>query len=571
MRPAGRSELESLYFEYPEYPFRKPAELDGARPRHPVIIAGAGPVGLTAALALARLGVASVVVEKKNTVNDGSRAICISRYSFETLQQLGVVARFEARGLGWTSGRCYFRDQLIYQFSMPHSEDERFLPMYNIQQQYIEQFLIDAAADYPGLIDIRWLSEVAAVSQDEAGVELDIVTPQGSYPLRGQYLLAADGARSTVRNLLELRLNGRNLPGNYVIADVRMDHDFPTERRSFFESSANPEATILIHRQPDNIWRVDWQVPADADLEDAVAEATVRERVAAILAMIGHRGEWELEWWSIYTANTLCLDDYRHQRVLFIGDSGHIVPIFGVRGLNNGIADAVNAAWKLAYALQGRAGTGLLDSFTPERRGATLDVFRNAGKSSRFMTPPSRGYSLMRKAVLELALTEDFAKPFVDPRQVQPWIYDDSPLTSADTADEDFDAGPPPGAPLQNVRLGENDFLLDHIGPGFTVLYFAGSVECDAEVAGLMPGLRMMDPDLRVLVATQEESGGGVAGEQCLPDPSRHLAGAYGAEPGTLYLVRPDRHVAGRWRHPDKSTVTAALHRALGESHEADA
>ena len=571
MRPAGRGELDSLYFDYPEYTFRAPAELDGARTRHPVIIAGAGPVGLTAALALARLGVASVVIEKKNTVNDGSRAICVSRYSFETLQQLGVVASFAAKGLGWTSGRCYFRDQLLHQFSMPHSEDERFLPMYNIQQQYIEQFLIDAAAEYPDLIDIRWLSEVAAVTQDESGVELDIVTPQGNYPLRGQYLLAADGARSSVRNLLGLRLNGRNLPGNYVIADIRMDHDFPTERRSFFESSANPEATILIHRQPDNIWRVDWQVPAGADLEEAVTETTVRERVAAILAMIGHRGEWELEWWSIYTANTLCLDDYCHDRVLFVGDSAHIVPIFGVRGLNNGIADAVNAAWKLAYTLQRRAGSKLLGSYTPERRGATLDVFRNAGKSSRFMTPPTRGYSLMRKAVLELALTEDFAKPFVDPRQVQPWIYDQSPLTSPGVACEVFADGPPPGAPLQNIRLGENDFLLDHIGPGFTVLYFAGVTAGDTFAATFLPILREIDPLLRVLVVTKDKDGAVVVGDQCLHDPSHHLVERYGAGPGTLYLVRPDRHVVGRWRHPDASTVTAALQRALGEPHEADA
>ncbi len=567
MRPAGRGELESLYFDYCHYPFRAPVELDGARPCHPLIIAGAGPVGLTAALALARLGVASVVVEKKNTVNDGSRAICVSRYSYETLQQLGVVAPFAAKGLGWTSGRCYFRDQQIYRFSMPHSEDERFLPMYNIQQQYIEQYLIDAAAEFPGLIDIRWLSEVVAVQQDEAGVELDIVTPQGHYPLRGQYLLAADGARSSVRNLLGLRLNGRNLPGNYVIADIRMDHHFPTERRSFFESSANPEATILIHRQPDNIWRVDWQVAPGADLEAAVAEANVRERVAAILAMIGHKGGWELEWWSIYTANTLCLDDYRHGRVLFIGDSGHIVPIFGVRGLNNGIADAANAAWKLAYTLQGRAGAGLLDSFTPERRGATLDVFRNAGKSSRFMTPPTRGYSLMRKAVLELAQTEEFARPFADPRQVQPWIYAASPLTSSEVPGDMFPAGPPPGAPLQNVRLGEDDFLLDHVGMAFTVLYFPADAERDAVVAGLVSSLRVVDPGLRVLVVAGEKA---LAGAECLPDPGHHLADRYGAEPGTLYLVRPDRHVAGRWRHPDNSAVSAALYRALGESHEAD-
>ncbi|PLW82408.1 monooxygenase [Kineobactrum sediminis] len=563
MRPAGRRELDSLYFDYPTYPFRTPPELAGESPLHPVLIVGAGPIGLVAALTLARLGIASVVLEQKDTLNDGSRAICVSRYSFETLQQLGVVDRFLAKGLGWTSGRCYFRDQLIYRFAMPNPEDERFYPMYNIQQQYIEQFLVDEAAKYPELIDIRWQSEVSGVVQTEHAVELQVETPEGSYSAKGRYLLAADGARSAVRNLMDLRLNGKNLPGNYVIADLRMEHDFPTERRSFFESSANPQATILIHKQPDNIWRVDWQVPAGADLEEAVSEATVRARVADILTMIDHTGSWELEWWSIYTANTLCLDDYRHRRVLFIGDAAHIVPIFGVRGLNNGIADAVNAGWKLAYQLRDGAGHQLLDSYTPERRGATLDVFRNAGKSSRFMTPPTRGYVLMRKAVLELSLTQDFVRPFADPRQVQPWIYDQSPLTSPDQDSSDFSAGPPPGAPLQNIRLGNDDFLLDYPGRGFNVLYFAGKEPVDAAIPSLAEHLRKLDPLLRTLVIG---TGTAVdfAGEWTLPDPAGHLARTYGAIPGSLYLVRPDRHVAGRWREANAVATIAAMNRALG-------
>ena len=564
MRPAGRGALESLYFDYPVFPFRRPPELDGDSAQHPVVIAGAGPVGLVAAIALAQYGIASVLLERKNTVNDGSRAICVSRHSFETLQQLGVVAPFLAKGLGWTRGRCYYRDQLIYQLEMPHSEQERFLPMYNIQQQFIEQYLIDKAGEYPDLIDLRWQSEVLDVETNADGVSLEIGTPQGLYTLRGKYLLAADGARSNIRDLLGLRLSGENLPGNYVIADVRMQHDFPTERRSFFESSGNPDATVLVHRQPDNIWRVDWQITLQDDPEEAVREANVRERVQAILQMIGHEGEWELEWWSIYTANTLCLDEYRHGRVLFIGDSAHIVPIFGVRGLNNGIADAVNAAWKLAFVLRGRAAETLLDSYSPERRGATLDVFRNAGKSSRFMTPPTRGYALLRKAVLELALTEEFTRPFADPRQVQPYTYGDSALTTADEDGAKFAAGPAPGAALPNSRLAEDDYLLDHLGPGFALLYFSARSDPSPELTELLAVLLGIDPQITLLRIGG--TPGPATGHDVLVDMSGSIGAALDGADGTIYLVRPDRHVAGRWKSPDVGRVSSAMRRALGEA-----
>ncbi|MBP6701723.1 MAG: FAD-dependent monooxygenase [Halioglobus sp.] len=564
MRPAGRAELHSLYFDYPVFRFRRPPELDGIAAQHPVIIAGAGPVGLTAAIALAQHGIASVLLDRKNTVNDGSRAICVSRYSFDTLHQLGAVAPFLAKGLGWTKGRCYYRDQLIYQLEMPHSEQERFLPMYNIQQQFIEQYLIDKAAEYPRLIDLRWQSDLREVQQNADGVFLEIGTPEGTYTLRGKYLLAADGARSTIRELLGLRLRGDNLPGNYVIADVRMQHDFPTERRSFFESSGNPDATVLVHRQPDDIWRVDWQIMPQDNPEEAVREANVRERVQAILGMIGHEGEWELEWWSIYTANTLCLDDYRQGRVVFIGDSAHIVPIFGVRGLNNGIADAVNAAWKLAYVLKGRAADSLLDSYSPERRGATLDVFRNAGKSSRFMTPPSRGYALMRKAVLELALSEEFTRPFADPRQVQPYTYRDSPLTTADG--DEFAAGPAPGAVLPNCRLGDNDYLLDHLGASFSLLYFGDGTALSPELKELCTTLLQIDPDCKLLRISSTPGSG--TGHEVLVDNSGSIGAACEGADGTIYLVRPDRHVAGRWKSLDAGRISAALLRALGDAAE---
>jgi 3-(3-hydroxy-phenyl)propionate hydroxylase len=264
-----------------------------------------------------------------------------------------------------------------------------------------------------------------------------------------------------------LRLKGENYEGSYVIADVKMDHDYPTIRRALFDPECRRGGTVLVHKQPDDIWRIDYQLREGEDPDEAVAEATVRGSVQAVLDDLGHAGAWELEWWSIYSANTLALDSYRDGRVFFVGDSAHIVPIFGVRGLNNGLADAQNIAWKLARVLDGRAQEPLLDSYSPERRGATLDVFANASKSARFMTPPTASWQLMRDAALSLALTHPFAGELANPRQMTPYTYCESPIVEGD--DAGFDGGPVPGAALPEMRVGES-YLSDLLGPGFTVL-----------------------------------------------------------------------------------------------------
>jgi 3-(3-hydroxy-phenyl)propionate hydroxylase len=561
MRPEGRGPLDSLYFAYPHFEARRAPEQDGAATIHPVVIVGAGPVGLTAALTLARYGVPSVVLDAKATFNDGSRAICIARQSFHILEQAGAVVPFLAKALGWTTGRSFYRGEEIYRFDMPDSTDEKFRPMYNLQQQYIEQYLHDACVA-TGLVDLRWQSTVTGINSRTDGAMLAVETPLGAYALQAAHVLAADGARSAIRSKLGLRLKGENYEGRYVIADVRMDHAYPTERRALFEPASNPGGTVLIHRQPDDIWRVDYQLRDGEDPDGAIREENIRSRVGAILAEIGHTGPWELEWWSIYTANTLALDDYRHGRVTFIGDSAHIVPIFGVRGLNNGLADAQNIGWKLAYVLKGWAGEALLDSYTPERRGATLDVFANAGKSARFMTPPTRGHRLVREAVLSLASTEAFARDFANPRQMQPYTYAGGPLTPCPGRDAAFSAGPASGAALANVRLPDGRFLSDLMGEGFTALVFANG-RVDGPTGDMIAALAARDPLFRAVV---------VAGAGELPDGAigieadGRLAGRYGAAPGTLYLIRPDLHVAGRWKAVVPDEVVATLDACLGRT-----
>ncbi len=541
MRPAGKGPLDSLYFTYPIFPVGHAPERDGAPTRHPVVIAGAGPIGMTAALALARHGVRSVLLDRKETFNDGSRAICIARPSMHILERVGTVAPFLAKALGWRFGRSYYRGEQIFRLEMPHPESEKYLPMYNLQQQYIENYLHDAVAANP-LIDMRWQSEVTSVESRKDGVTIGIATPEGSYRLDADYALAADGARSPIRSMLGLRLKGDNYEGRYVIADIRMDHDFPTERRAFFDPSGNPGGTVLIHKQPENIWRVDYQLREGESEADALLEENLRARVGAILADVGHTGSWELEWWSIYSANTLCLDDYRHGRVFFIGDSAHIVPIFGVRGLNNGLADSDNIAWKLARVLLDGADARLLDSYSPERRGATLDVFANATKSTRFMTPPTRGWRLAREAALSLALKHEFPRALANPRQMQPYTYSQSPLTPYASRDAEFSVGPVCGSFAPNAKLADGSFLLDRAGRGMTVLLFGDGVP-DAEQIALLDQLRKLDKHFAAVVVQLDPTSA-----DAIKDANGDIARLYGAASGTLYLLRPDLHIAGRWK-----------------------
>jgi len=308
-------EFKPYSFTAKRYEAKLPALTNGVETnRHAVAIVGGGRVGLTLALGLATYGIASVLIEADDSVCFGSRAICISRRSLEIIERLGALPEFLEKGLPWTGGRSFYRDTEVLHFEMPHDENQKLPPMVNIQQYYIEQFLLNAAEKRADLIDIRWQTRATAIQMQENGVTLSLSTPTGEYTLHADWLVACDGGRSQVREALGLQLHGTSYEGRYVIADLELKSDRPTERLAWFNPPSNPGSTILMHKQPDDIWRIDYQLRDDEDSEEAVKPENVIPRVKSHLEMMGETRDWSPIWITLYRAHALSLESYRHGR-----------------------------------------------------------------------------------------------------------------------------------------------------------------------------------------------------------------------------------------------------------------
>ncbi len=420
---------------------------------------------------------------------------------------------------------------------MPSDAAERFAPMVNIQQYYVEQFA-HAAALHTGLADVRWSSRVSSVVPHTSGVDVKVVAADGrAHDLRADWLIACDGGRSTVREQLGLQLEGTQYEGRYVIVDIEQDTKRAVERLAWFDPPSNPGSTILMHRQPDNVWRIDYQLADHEDPAAAVKAENVLPRVQAHLDMIGETAPWKLKWISIYNAKCLTLPRYRYGRVLFAGDAAHLVPIFGVRGLNSGLDDAGNLAWKLARVQDGRAGDALLDSYSSERVHAARENIAFGAKSTEFMAPPHRGFALMREAALRLALREPGVRSLINPRQTSPVEYADSPLNQPDRGL--FRGGARAGMPAPEALLRTAQgprHLTSLFGAGFVALHFSSRHE--------VPAALRESAVQTIRIAAK----GTVAPAAAAVDELGQAWDRYDAREDTLYLIRPDGYVVARWR-----------------------
>ncbi|WP_439686012.1 2-polyprenyl-6-methoxyphenol hydroxylase [Cupriavidus oxalaticus] len=555
-------DYQRLSFEYQPCAEQRGAQGDG--PVHPVVVVGAGPIGLATAIDLAQRGVRVVLVDDDCTLSTGSRAICFAKRTLDIFDRLGCGERMVDKGVSWNVGKVFLRDQQVYSFDLLPESGHRRPAFINLQQYYVEGFLLERAQALAN-IEIRWRNKVVGLEQRADGAVLTIETPAGCYPLAARYVVAADGSRSPMRQLLGLDSKGRTFRDRFLIADVKMEADFPSERWFWFDPPFHPNQSVLLHRQPDNVWRIDFQLGWDAD---PVLEKSPERVIPRVQALLGKDVKFELEWVSVYTFSCLRMDSFRHGNILFAGDSAHGVSPFGARGANSGVQDAENLAWKLAYVLQGHAADSLLDTYASEREYAADENLLNSTRATDFITPKSAVSRVFRDAVLTLSKRHAFARSLVNSGRLSvPAVLHDSPLNTGD-ANDGYAGSMVPGAVCADAPVSGPQgagWLLSHLGQDFTVLLFGNPDAIDAATLADLSALTQGNVPLRLVYVTDAAQPAMTCSSATVLRDDQGLAAArYGAAPGTCYLVRPDQHVCARWRHADPAAIRAALARATG-------
>ena len=535
-------------YDYKPFDYATPPELSGQPGRRwPVVIIGAGPIGLTAAIDLALHGIESVVLDDNNVVSVGSRAICWAKRSLEIFDRLGVGDRMLEKGVTWQVGRLFHGEHEVYNFDLLPEAGHKMPAFINLQQYYVEQYLVERAGDFADRIELRWNNRVCGLEQDDSGAKVKVETPDGFYEIESDYVLACDGARSPVRSMMELDFDGEVFEERFLICDVEMKADFPSERWFWFEPPFHNGRSALLHKQPDNIYRIDLQLGPDADPDE---ERKPENVIPRIKAMVGDR-PFEIDWVSVYTFQCRRIDRFVHDRVIFVGDSAHIVSPFGARGGNGGVQDVDNLVWKLAAVLKGEAGTQLLESYNRERIHGCDENLRNSSRATSFMTPKSDMEKLFRDAVLDLASDLPFARKLVNSgRLSQPCRLTDFAPSRADGRSDGLMPGEPClDAPVVN---GKEDWLLNQFGGDFTIVSFDSDASADDGGTDEIAGIR----HFRVSRVPSHGKPG-----TTLVDRDGTAIKRYGA--GLSYLIRPDQHVAARFETPDAQAVRDAHAHAL--------
>ncbi len=545
-------------YELPVYPFVEPAELKGKLGRHPIVIVGAGLVGLTAACDFALRGIPAVVIDEDDSVGVrgfSSRGICYAQKSLEIFRRLGIYERIAAKGVQWSVGRTFAGSDEVYSFDLKkmRTHDVSLQPPFiNLQQFFLEWYLVDRIYEL-GTVELRWKNKLADLKASDDHVRLFVDTPAGRYETQAQWLIDASGSHSIVPRLLGVDAHESKVFDRWCISDVRFGHVPPKERWTWIEAPFNENRAVWQHLMADDVWRLDDQMAPDADPEATARPGVVSDRLRR---QFGPDVKYELVWVGPYAYRSRCLNAFRRQRVLFIGDAAHVMSPFGARGGNSGIQDADNLVWKLALVLEGRAPDRLLDSFDAERRYAAHQNIRITDRTTRFLSPPTPTERRAREAVLSLAREYAFARAFVNTGRLStPTKYEQSPLA----------VGSGGGGHMQNVALelpdgsrGDLVGLLQFADHALLGLIFG---EIDAIDAPQLEALEERYP-VRFFCVRSDE--GSTSAFPTVIDADGQLAAQLGSSGTDLALVRPDLHLAGLLDDASVGEIEHAVRTVLG-------
>ncbi|MEO9510566.1 MAG: FAD-dependent monooxygenase [Flavobacteriaceae bacterium] len=536
----------------PIYPLKKVMDMTSEKPtKYQVAIIGAGPIGLTAALDLANRGISSVVFSKEKSVSVGSRALCFSKKTLEVVHRLNkpIAKKLIDKGIVWNLGKVFYKDDEVYRFNLQPEEGHKIPAFINLQQYYFEEYLADEAHKNP-LIDMRWQSTAHFVSQDEEKVTLSIETEAGNYNVEADYLIASDGVRSATREKMNIPYEGELFEENFLIADVTMEKDFPTERWFWFDPPFNKGYSALLHKEPDGVWRIDLQLGWEGvDKEKELNPERIKERLRK---MLGEDCKFELEWTSIYNFRCMRMKNMVHDRVIFAGDSAHQVSPFGARGANGGVQDSDNLIWKLAYVMQGKAPHSLLATYQDERSPATDENIYHSSNATDFISPKSEISTSFRNQTLQLAKSHTFAQKLVNSgRLSHAYRYINSSLVTTDTSE--WSGSLQPGYPFNDVELkkdGKTIHLIEELGNDFTLVVFDHN-SLDTK--------KLTDKfNIEVVHVSENDVSSG------LVDEIGSFKERYGLEKGSWYLLRPDHYIAARGKNIDYEAINLAIAKATG-------
>jgi 3-(3-hydroxy-phenyl)propionate hydroxylase len=520
-------------YELPQWPFVAPPDLGaGERIRYPVVIAGGGLAGLTLACDLALRGVRAVLLDEDDTVGvrgASSRGICYAQKSLEIFERLGIYERIRAKGITWSVGRTFSGEDEIYSFNLKDESLSEQPPFINLQQFYLEWFLVDRIVELGGT-DLRWKNKVLAVENEEDGVVVEVETPAGTYALECDWFIDATGANSRIRDAMGLEVNASRGTDRWCISDVKFKVPFAVERWTWIDAPFNEGRAVWQHLMADDVWRLDYQMGEHADPE-AISKPEVAG--ARLRQQLGPGVEFEFVWIGPYGYRDHLLETFRVDRTIFIGDAAHVVSPFGARGGNNGIQDAANLGWKLALLLAGQAGEALIDSYHDERYAAAAENLKITSRTSRFLAPRSAAEHRIRRAVSTLARKHEFARRLSNTgRMAQANDYPPSPWAKAGARS------------VQNVAFESGEALMHWLREGTRFLGLAiggdaGSLDRFAALSARWP------IDFRAV------------------DAKSALAAHLGVKPGTLVLVRPDAYVAATLPEASPAAIESALRAAL--------
>jgi 3-(3-hydroxy-phenyl)propionate hydroxylase len=497
-----------------------------------VLIVGAGPVGLTLANLLGQHGVKTLVVERNSRLEGEPRAVTIDDESLRTLQGAGLIAQvlknvvlgYGVRYFGWNGKPLAAILPTVQDFGYP--KRNAFL------QPRLVETLAQGASRFPH-VQLRFGEAVTGIAQDGDGVTCLLDAAHGGQAtLRARWLVACDGGRSTVRELCGIRLDGTTFDERWLIVDLAGRTDATRDARTY----CDPRRPAIRLPGPHGALRYEFMVrPQDKD-EDLLDEATFRRWIAG---RVPADADLPLVRKAIYGFHARVADQWRKGRVLLAGDAAHLTPPFAGQGVNSGIRDAANLAWKLAAVTRWGFADDLVETYEPERRPHAAALIRMALRIGTFMQPRTMGGARLMQAALRLACLVPACRDYILQLRFKPKPRLHEGYFEASASRPYAELLPQPQ--VEHPQLGR--VALDTLlGEGFAVIGW-DSAMFRAHAATLAPA----GAPHRVLALIGRD-------DDFLPEPAAHgptrardcsglLAEIMGRDGAVALVLRPDRYV----------------------------